>query len=205
MLKTQNVNIVNNEFLSNNITENKDKGKKKQVGLKVAYTNADQLPNKMSEVELFLNENNIDLIGICEVLPKEPGHNISSFVIEGYTPYPSLEGRGICVFVKNNINITIVELTNIECIFKPSVFLKITSNKSSFTLGLIYRSPNCSDEENESINSQISSAAKYSLGLGEDLVIMGDFNYPKINWSKESCSQAESYRYASSFLEKVHK
>ena len=95
------------------------------------------LANKIEEVSLFLNENNIDIICVCEVLPKQSGHNISSFIIQGYTCYPCLEGRGVCLFIKNNIDITTIELNYIQNVFKPSVFVKIVTKKSKFIPGCI--------------------------------------------------------------------
>ena len=113
---------VNQECIINNndivVTENCG-----EKSLKVIYTNTDQLTNKIDEVSLFLNENNIDIFCVCEDLPKKPGHNISSFIIQGYTCYPCLDGRGVCLFVKNGINTTIVELIQIQNVFKPSIFI----------------------------------------------------------------------------------
>ena len=34
------------------------------------YTNSDTLTNKMEELEVFVNKHNIDIIAICETLPK---------------------------------------------------------------------------------------------------------------------------------------
>ena len=39
-------------------------------GLKIIYTNVDQLPNKIDEITLFLDEHDIDVMAVCEVLPK---------------------------------------------------------------------------------------------------------------------------------------
>ena len=103
-----------------------------------------------------------------------------------------------------DIDITIVELDHVQNVFKPSIFVNIVTPKSNCTLGVVYRSPNCSMEESEALNSQISEAVKYSQKAGGDLMIIGDFNYPEIDWCKETCSQAATYQKAASFLENTH-
>ena len=105
------------------------------AGLKVAYTNTDQLTNKIEEVSLFLVENCIDILSVCEVLPKRSGHDISSFIVQGYTCYSCLDGRGVCLFIRNNADITVVELNHIQHDFKPSLFVNIVTPKSSFVFG----------------------------------------------------------------------
>ena len=89
------------------------------------------------------------------MLPKSRDHNVSSFIIEGYASYQCLEGRGVCIFVKNDIDVTIIELEEVTSLFKPSLFLKVISSKCSFVLGIVYRSPSCQEEENDKINTQI--------------------------------------------------
>ena len=129
-LKNDNV-TVNQECIVNNndiVTEDCD-----EKSLKVIYTNTDQLTNKIEKVSLFLNENNIDIFCVCEVLPKKPDHNISTFIIQGYACYPCLDGRGVCLFVKNDIDITIVELDHVQNVFKPSIFVNIVTPKSNCT------------------------------------------------------------------------
>ena len=172
--------------------------------LKVAFTNTDQLSNKVEEVKMFLKEKHIDLICIGEVLPKRNDHDISSFIIEGYVSYNCLEGRGVSIFVRNDLNITIVELNDVQSLFKPSVFLKIISAKVTFNLGVIYRSPNCSQDQNDNLIIQLNNVAKRFITKGEDMILMGDFNYPQIDWENEACSQAQCNKNASVFLENIH-
>jgi endonuclease/exonuclease/phosphatase family metal-dependent hydrolase len=52
-------------------------------------------------------------------------------------------------------------------------------------VGVVYRSPNaseqCSQQLNEAIHEMVSSSFSHVL-------IVGDFNYPAINWLDQSCS-----------------
>ena len=144
------------------------------------------------------------MLCVCEVLPKSRDHNVSSFIIGGYASYQCLEGRGVCIFVKNDIDVTIIELEEVTSLFKPSLFLKVISSKCSFVLGIVYRSPSCQEEENDKINTQIDSAIKHLKSQSEHLILLGDFNYPEISWEDETCSHAPSHKSADSFLENFH-
>ena len=154
------------------------------------YTNADQLPNKMSELELLINQENYDVIAITEVLPKRNDHHIQSFVLEGYSCLSNTKGRGVSLFIKEGIEVT--RITEIEDIFTPSVFCKMSLSKEySIILGLVYRSPSCSDEENTKLNSMIDQSLR-KFGK-EKYVLLGDFNYPEIDWISETCTRREDH------------
>ena len=67
---------------------------------KCISTNADQLRNKMNELEILIDDINPDFIFITEVLPKLNIDNISCssmlYSIDGYTAFPSSDlGRGV--------------------------------------------------------------------------------------------------------------
>ena len=61
--------------------------------------NADQLPNKMNELELIQQEN-FDIIAVTETLPKRPDHNLQNVTLVGYTCLTDTKGRGVSLFVK---------------------------------------------------------------------------------------------------------
>ena len=62
------------------------------------------------------------------------------------------------------------------------MFIKINISKEKyFVFGAIYRSPNCSEKENDDICTQIYNVSKRFHGLDQKYVIVGDFNYPEID------------------------
>ena len=78
------------------------------------YTNADTLTTKMAELEHEISESNPDVVMITEVKPKRCLHSVttSCLVIKGYCdPYNNLnnDGRGICIYIKNGLNLEINE------------------------------------------------------------------------------------------------
>ncbi len=65
--------------------------------------------------------------------------------------------------------------------FAENIFvdIKLTS-EDSLLVGLIYRSDSGTDENNDNLRSLISEATTKGYS---HLLIMGDFNYPTIDWN----------------------
>ena len=124
--------------------------------------------------------------------------NQSNFFIEGYNTIEVNSGRGVCILHKENIETC--EIPEINKIYSPSLFLNVKSNNSNVNLGIIYRSPNATAEEDDIVNKQIEQASK-SL---RNLIIVGDFNHPEINWEHSYTKMKEQHR-ASKFLFNISK
>lgn len=150
--------IVNNNVMSNvkgcDISENHDHSElpksnnnkaaqsKNGVSLNCIYTNADQLPNKVTELEILLNNDNIDICTITEVFPKCDRLNNKNvkvgehnehfhFNIPGYNYLQNPIGRGVCIFMKEDI--PFIRQHDLEELFEPSIFGEVKcSNNSSF-------------------------------------------------------------------------
>ena len=174
------------------------------MGLSCLYTNTDCLFNKTNELEPFLNINNIDIAAITETLPKNCTSNDFKNIhinFDGYTCLSNNVGRGVCLYIKDDYEI-IERFTDVENIFSPSIYCKIKSKSNElFIIGVVYRSPNSSSLENDQLIKQIEKCFKNHSG--ERVVLVGDFNYPEINWSNESCNKPEGHP-SSRFLNIVH-
>ena len=180
----------------------KDKSKNHNYSeLKILYTNADILTNKLYELEVLLLKEDIDVAMICETIPKNPKFYYkegSNFFINGYNTIEDNSGRGVCILHKENIETC--EIPEINKIYSPSLFLNVKTNNSNVNLGIIYRSPNAAAEEDDIVNKQIEQASK-SL---KNLIIVGDFNHPEINWEHSYTKMNEQHR-ASKFLFNISK
>ena len=64
-------------------------------------------------------------------------------------------------------------------------------------VGCIYRSPNITRDNNKLLLDMMQGA---NSGSYSHVIIMGDFNYPEINWSQE-CSNVGAKHEATKFLE----
>lgn len=159
--------------------------------------------NKRSELKLkaLLRIHDPDIVALTEVKPKCFRYAIqeSEISLEGYEPpFHNLDkqGRGIALYVKPELKASINEHLTSE--FHESIFVdcKIKDNET-LTLGLIYRSPNSSDENSDKLNELIRKAAKPK---NHNLLILGDFNFPDIRWENDMCAHGPNHP-ASKFLE----
>ena len=62
-----------------------------------------------------------------------------------------------------------------EC--EEAVWCNIVTGNSTLTVGLVYRSPNISIEENVKMHNAIKEVSK------RDCIIMGDFSHGHIQWT----------------------
>ena len=140
-----------------------------------------------------------DLIGLTEVKPKNSRYNIieQDLQIEGYTMYTNLNGRGSALYINNSIKSFEIKLNQCS---DASVWCGIPlMNHDRLLVGVCYRSPNSTDQQNQLLTDMLNGTVllKYSHTL-----IMGDFNYPEIDWQRQATS--ESLNHASSgFVECV--
>ena len=168
------------------------------------YTNADTLTNKMDELELFLNNHKkIDVIAINESLPKNSSSdkNKINFILPGFNCIQNNSGRGVCLFINENLDF--VRINQFENYFNPNIFVKISISKDdSFILGVIYRSPVSNEIDNKGLNELFNSVS--NTYQNKKIIIIGDFNYPEIDWLTEGCSTKDD-GIAFKFLNTIQK
>ena len=94
------------------------------------------------------------------------------------------------MFIRDGLDF--VRLGDVEAVFQPSVFCKIfLSGAEEIVVGVIYRSPNCTQGENDDVLKLIETAV--CKAVDSRLVMMGDFNYPEIDWQKDSCKSGPNH------------
>ncbi|KAK2186033.1 hypothetical protein NP493_216g03014 [Ridgeia piscesae] len=85
-------------------------------------------------------------------------------------------GGGVILYIKESIQAYEIKLEKeAEC--EEAVWCNIVTGNSTLTVGLVYRSPNISIEENEKIHNAIKEVSK------RDCIIMGDFNHGHVEMS----------------------
>ena len=167
--------------------------------MKCLYTNADSLQNKLTELHTYIDTESIDIVAITESLCKNPSSDYDPvFVIDGFDCVQNNSGRGTLLFLRKNIEYT--RLTECEDIFHASIVCKIRVEKSEFVLGVIYRSPNSTDNETQKVNDLVSHVSEKFNRL--KVVIVGDFNFREIDWKEDICDKNEKH-LASMFLDCV--
>ena len=147
--------------------------------IKCLYFNARSIMNKKAELELYAVEENPDIIGITETWLKADILD-SEISLENYTLFrhdrEDARGGGVMLYVKNNLKVTHRDdATNNK--FAESVWVDIVSAKEKTLVGVCYRSPSSSKENDNYLLSLIEKVAQ------ETVLIMGDFNFGNdINW-----------------------
>ena len=82
-----------------------------------------------------------------------------------------------------------VELT--DHLFTESVWVSIQlSEKDTFLIGGVYRSPQSSTENNDLLLDLLQKAKGANFS---NILIMGDFNLPDINWELWTTSRSENH------------
>ena len=121
--------------------------------MNILYTNADQLKNKLNELNARIKDNIPNIIGITEVKNK---NKQSEIVLAEYTLDVSSnfclfqknldtdKGRGLIMYIDQSLNAVEVKMqTN----FEENLFVKIALSKADKLLvGLIYTSPSITDQ-----------------------------------------------------------
>ncbi|KAI8500844.1 hypothetical protein Bbelb_216620 [Branchiostoma belcheri] len=122
---------------------------------------------------------------------------------EAYTNFdPDLQDpgiRGMAIFVRKSLGVTVRELDFSEVCFQEGLFLDCTfGGNNNITIGCIYRSPSGDPRESTSkLCNLISSVCRRNQ---RRLVIVGDFNIKEIDWSNMS-STVGSNHHSQMFLD----
>ena len=155
--------------------------------VKVLYTNAQSIVNKLDLLQTQICDLNPDVIALTESWThKEISKEILK--LEGYEVVgrtdrtDTLNGRGGGILLYSRLPHLYEEVeSRTEQIVHT--ILSMQNKTTDIQLHVIYRSPNASPEMNEEI-------LNYIQNLPENSIVIGDFNYPEINWSTLSCTQA---------------
>ncbi len=182
----------------------KKKQKHSKETLTCLYTNADTITNKFDELKVLLELHKPSIIAVTEVKPKNLATPLTkaSLKLDGYKLIPNkqcfaAEGRGISIYISDDMSSSTKE-TSME-MGAESVWVNITNTDQSITkVGCVYRSPNSSDETNDKLCQSMRSFEEED----NNLIIMGDFNHPEIDWINTLCQKDEEHQ-ASVFLEAV--
>ena len=154
--------------------------------ISVLLCNARSICNKFNELVSYIAVENPVIIALTETwLNSGYKHFIDEFSIPGYNLFHKDRtdriGGGVLMYIKNShiISETFYLSTH------EALYIKIRSNNdqsSSIKLILVYRPPNSSESFDVSLYNEIKS----NVGTG-NIVIMGDFNCPSVNWDSFVC------------------
>ena len=150
--------------------------------MRILYTNADSLHNKLHELKILIStlEHPPQIIAITEVKSKKYNKSVvSEFNIPGYELYSTnLEevSRGILLYVDDNLHSSI---NLIDSLFKEYLIVSVKGDNINLTICTVYRSPNSSLDNDHLLCPFINQVCN-NIG---NVLIIGDFNISDINWS----------------------
>ena len=148
--------------------------------LKCLCLNARSIKNTFLELEAVIISGGYDIVGITETWLGEVDGD--EFNIEGYKVIrkdrSSKRGGGVAVYVRENLNVQ--EIPEIDYL-RPSeyIWIKLIGEENEgLNIGVCYRPPASDSSVNTILFKNIKQACQ-----GGEAIIMGDFNYPNINWN----------------------
>lgn len=159
----------------------------------MVYFNANGLPNKIDELKSRISKSKPDLIGITETHLSDRNDS-STFLVPGYTLYRSdrksgLHG-GVVLYVKSDIPSHQLQKNSDPLGEWESIWCCIQPTKSiSFNIGCCYRIPSLAIPVHW---PGFLSTLNHSLSSFSNILLMGDFNFPSIDWSSSQTSQSTS-------------
>ncbi|GAB0210376.1 hypothetical protein GRJ2_003503400 [Grus japonensis] len=161
--------------------------------LKCMYTNAHSLGNKQEELELHVQSENYHIIGITETW-WDNSHDWR-IMMDGYRLFRKdrqrRRGGGVMLYVKENLECIEVNYGNcgspIECL---CVKIRGVISKGDLTVGICYQPPKQDDKANKAIFGSLKQASGQ-----QNLVLMGDFNYPDICWKNITAAHTSSIEF----------
>ena len=161
------------------------------------YTNCDSLLNKLNELQIRLFDKNTLICGVTEIRPKhcliKPEEN--DFKILNYNLYTNIKdsqnGRGTGLFIHISLN-----FKESEFVFNKghveSVWAEVKLTETEILLcAIVCKSQK--EKENDILRDLFMSVSK--LKNYTHLLIMGDFNYPDIDWENWSSNDITSQKF----------
>ncbi len=93
-------------------------------------------------------------------------------------------GGGVLLYAKYYIKVVKISITDVDAY--DSLYVEVTGKDKKYVLGVIYRPPKQSEENDKKLYNEIKSVIK-----DKNAVICGDFNNPSVNWSTLSSDREE--------------
>ena len=98
------------------------------------------------------------------------------------------EGGGVLLYIKDNIPAYEVQLQE-EADCNEVIWCKLVTGHTTVTIGVVYRCPNITKQNNDKIHNAISQVCKGYC------IIMGDFNHGNIKWDSLQSTGVEDQRF----------
>ncbi|KAF4530864.1 hypothetical protein B566_EDAN018898 [Ephemera danica] len=151
------------------------------------YTNALSLKNKLSELLQLVAARKPHVVAIVETW-LNPDICDQEIHLLGYTLYRKDRqtgiGGGIMAYIKDGLKASLHrDMTLSDSTDSLWISIVTSAQNHRITLGIVYRSPSADSESSSRINTAIRRACELNHS---SVVVLGDFNYPTINFQSGS-------------------
>ena len=171
-------------------------GKTSKSEIKCVCLNARSIINKKTELNIMVDDIKPHIIGITESWANNDITN-AELGLEGYVMFRKdrigRRGGGVLLYIKDTIPAYEVQLHE-EADCNEAIWCNLVTGHTAVTIGVVYRCPNITKQNNENIHNAINEVSK------GDCIIMGDFNHGNIKWDTLQSTGVED----STFLCLVH-
>ena len=159
--------------------------------IKCVCLNARSIINKKDELNIMVDDIQPHIIGITETWANNDITD-AELGLEGYAMFRKdrmgRRGGGVLLYIKDNIPAYEVQLQE-EADCNEAIWCKLVTGHTTVTIGVVYRCPNITKQNNEKIHNAISEVSK------GDCIIMGDFNHENIKWDSLQNTGVEDQRF----------
>ena len=162
-----------------------------ESGIKCVCLNARSIINKKTELNIMVDDIKPHIIGITESWANNDITD-AELGLEGYVMFRKdrmgRRGGGVLLYIKESIPAYEVQLQE-EADCKEALWCNLVTGHTTVTIGVVYRCPNITIQNNEKIHKAISEVSK------GDCIIMGDFNHGNIKWDSQQSTGVEDQKF----------
>ena len=159
--------------------------------IKCVCLNARSIINKKDKLNIMVDDIKPHIIGITESWANNDITD-AELGLEGYAMFRKdrmgRRGGGVLLYIKDTIPAYEVQLQE-EADCNEAIWCKLVTGHTTVTIGVVYRCPNITKQNNEKIHNAISEVSK------GDCIIMGDFNHGNIKWDSLQSTGVEDQRF----------
>ena len=169
------------------------------------HANCQSAMNKRSEISALIDSENPHVLCLTE-FGASSSVNDGELGIEGYSLYRGDHssgggglGKGAAIYIKDTLNHSacpLLDRAGFDCAVWCTVLL---SDGKRLLIGVVYRSPNSTDDNNERMLEIMKMASNVKTDY---LTVCGDFNFPKIDWNGSQCLDTE-ISFTAKFMETI--
>lgn len=144
--------------------------------IKIGFLNVRSIVPSIQGVKQIILENAFDIFGVCETWLHD-GISTNLIKVQGFKIFRRdrlTRGGGVCLYVKNSLNNSVINVSNaIE-----QLWVNVKLKKENIAVGIVYKSPAL---DTNLFLDELDNTLSQVLPTVNDIVCIGDFNINMFN------------------------